>query len=209
MKTIQLTIIFSVVAIFFSCAQEQKTNTNAMTTNNLETAFFGGGCFWCTEAVFENTEGVKEVIPGYSGGKVKNPSYDQVCSGATGHAEVVKIKYDPQKVSYTDLLFIFFKTHNPTTLNRQGADIGTQYRSAIFYMSEEQKQLAGEMIKELEKKNIWEKPIVTEVSGYKNFYEAENYHQNFYQNNKSHPYCNFVISPKLEKFKKEFKEKVK
>ncbi len=209
MKTILLTILFPVITIFFSCAQEQKTNTKAMTTNNLETAIFGGGCFWCTEAVFQNTEGVKKVASGYSGGKVKNPSYDQVCSGTTGHAEVVKIEYNPQKVSYTDLLFIFFKTHNPTTLNRQGADIGTQYRSAIFYMNEEQKQLAEKMIRELEKKNIWEKPIVTEISAYSNFYEAEDYHQNFYRNNKAHPYCNFIISPKLEKFKKEFKEKAK
>ena len=174
MKTILLTILFPVTTIFFSCAQEQKTNTQTMTTNNLETTIFGGGCFWCTEAVFQNTEGVKGVTPGYSGGKVKNPSYDQVCSGTTGHAEVVKIEYNPQKVSFADLLLIFFKTHNPTTLNRQGADTGTQYRSAIFYMNEEQKQLANEMIKELDKKNIWEKPIVTEVSEYNNFYEFTN-----------------------------------
>lgn len=172
-------------------------------------ATFAGGCFWCTEAVFQHVEGVKEVVSGYTGGKVKDPSYREVCGGRTGHAEGVQITYDPDKISYEELLDIFFATHDPTTLNRQGADVGTQYRSAIFFHDEEQHHIVRQKIKDITKKEIFDKPIVTEIHEAGPFYTAEEQHQNYYESNKDQPYCNFVINPKLGKLRNTFKDKLK
>ena len=174
-----------------------------------ELATFGGGCFWCTEAIFERVNGVFTVESGYSGGHVRNPDYKQVTSGTTGHAEVVQISYDPAVVSYMELLEIFFKTHDPTTLNRQGADVGTQYRSIILFHSEEQRALASELILKLEEEAIWNDAIVTTVEPFEAFYNAEAYHQEYFENNPNQGYCRLVINPKVEKFEKVFKEKLK
>jgi peptide-methionine (S)-S-oxide reductase len=176
---------------------------------NLEQATFGGGCFWCTEAVFERVEGVHSVVSGYAGGTVKNPTYKEVCEGITGHAEVIQINYNPSVVSYDELLQIFFKTHDPTTLNRQGADAGTQYRSVIFYHNDEQKKKADYYKSELDKSDAWENPIVTEISPLTNYYPAEDYHQDYFKNNPNQGYCALVIGPKVEKFEKVFKDKLK
>jgi peptide-methionine (S)-S-oxide reductase len=170
-------------------------------------ATFGGGCFWCTEAVFQNVKGVIKSVSGYMGGAVKNPTYEQVCGGNTGHAEVIEVEYDPAVTSFNDLLLIFFKTHNPTTLNRQGNDVGTQYRSVIFFEDDEQKAEAEAMIKQLDDEGIFDGKIVTQVVPAEIFYKAEGYHQNYFNNNSNQPYCAFVIQPKLNKFIKEFKEK--
>ena len=180
-----------------------------MDTTGLQKATFGSGCFWCTEAVFEELNGVHSVVSGYAGGNVVNPSYEAVCSGKTGHAEVTQITYDPKVISFDELLEVFWKTHDPTTLNRQGNDIGTQYRSAIFYHDEEQKNLAEKYKAELDKSGAWDNPIVTEISPLKNYFPAEDYHQEYYANNPNQGYCAFVIAPKLEKFKKVFKDKLK
>ena len=169
-----------------------------------EIAIFGGGCFWCTEAIFQELQGVISVMPGYAGGTKPNPTYEEVCGGKTGHAEVTKIEYDPKKISYEDLLTVFFYTHDPTALNRQGADVGTQYRSAIFYANEQQKQQSTQFIQQLAADKAYDKPIVTEIRLLDKFYEAENYHQNYYQNNQNAPYCQLVIAPKLEKFRLKF-----
>lgn len=177
--------------------------------NNKEKATFGGGCFWCTEAIFERIEGVTSVMSGYSGGQIKNPTYREVSSGATGHAEVIQITYDPAKVSYYTLLEVFFKTHDPTTLNRQGADVGTQYRSIILYHTEEQKEKASEIIRELNDQDIWKNPIVTEIVPFESFYQAEDYHQNYYDNNSNQGYCRMVITPKIEKLEEIFEDKLK
>lgn len=176
---------------------------------NLETATFGNGCFWCSEAIFKGLKGVESVVSGYSGGTTVNPSYEEVCTGRTGHAEVIQITFNPEIISYNELLEVFWKTHDPTTLNRQGADVGTQYRSAIFYHNDRQKKMAEFYKSELEKSNIWDNPIVTEIVPFKNFYKAENYHQNYYANNTNQSYCNLVITPKLEKFRKVFHNKLK
>jgi peptide-methionine (S)-S-oxide reductase len=196
-----------------SCGQkpdQSQTKTMAVNTKQgLELATFGSGCFWCTEAIFLNVDGVEKVESGYSGGKVKNPTYKEVCSGLTGHAEVIQLTYDPKKVSYEELLEIFWKTHDPTTLNRQGADEGTQYRSVIYYHNDQQKKLAEFYKKKLEDAKAFDGPIVTEISPFSIFYKAEDYHQNYYNLNSSAPYCSFVIQPKLEKFRKVFKEKLK
>jgi peptide-methionine (S)-S-oxide reductase len=183
-------------------------NMNAQ-QENLKTATFGGGCFWCTEAIFERVKGVVNVVPGYSGGHVKNPSYREVCNGTTGHAEAIQLTYDESVISYAELLEIFFKTHDPTQLNRQGADAGTQYRSVIFYHSEEQKKIAGEIKNKLENEKIWNAPIVTSIEAFTNFYAAEEYHNNYYDNNTNQGYCQFVITPKIEKFEKVFKDYLK
>ncbi|HPE75508.1 MAG TPA: peptide-methionine (S)-S-oxide reductase MsrA [Draconibacterium sp.] len=175
----------------------------------LEKATLGGGCFWCTEAVYLQLNGVVDVKPGYSGGHVKNPTYNEVCTGNTGHAEVVQITFDPEIVSFSEILEVFFVTHDPTSLNRQGNDVGTQYRSAIFYHSEKQKQTALEIINELEKEKAYDKPIVTEVTAFDTFYVAEDYHINYFARNKNQPYCQYVVAPKVEKFKKVFKDKMK
>ena len=180
------------------------------TMNQLnDTATFGGGCYWCVEAVYQELNGVISVISGFSGGERENPSYEQVCSGATGHAEVVQIVYDPSKVSFDELLEVFWTVHDPTTLNRQGADVGTQYRSVIFYHTDEQKVLAEKYKKELDASGAYNKPVVTEISPFTKFYSAEKYHQDYFKNNANQPYCSMVIQPKVEKFRKVFKEKLK
>lgn len=171
-----------------------------------EIAVFGGGCFWCTEAVFEELEGVISVTSGYAGGKIRNPSYENVSDGETGHAEVIRIEYDSQKISYNDLLTVFFYTHDPTTLNQQGTDIGEQYRSMIFYTDKNQKNQAEKFIQELTSSAAYKNPIVTEIKPLENFYKAEDYHQNFYKNNPEKPYCQVVIAPKVEKLRQRFKE---
>lgn len=178
-------------------------------TENLDTATLAGGCFWCIEAIFQQVDGVVTAKSGYMGGGIANPTYREVCSGLTGHAEVVQIIYDPQKVSFAKLLEVFFTVHNPTSLNRQGADIGTQYRSAIFYHSEEQKSVAETVIAKLNISGMWSDPIVTEVTAAQPFYVAEDYHQNYFNDNKRQPYCQVVILPKMEKFQKVFKEIMK
>lgn len=175
----------------------------------MEQAIFGGGCFWCTEAVFQDLKGVIKVSSGYMGGHHTNPSYEDICTGRTGHAEIIKIDYDPEIISFEELLFIFFKTHDPTTLNRQGNDTGTQYRSVIFYSNQEQKAAAVKMIDQLEKDLVYHNPIVTEISPVSEFYEAEDYHQNYYNDNPHKSYCVYVIQPKLQKFMKEFGDKLK
>jgi peptide-methionine (S)-S-oxide reductase len=178
--------------------------------DKVETATFGTGCFWCTEAIFEQLEGVVKVTSGYMGGKVKNPTYKQVCTGETGHAECVQVVYEPTKISYDELLKVFFEVHDPTSLNRQGADVGTQYRSAVFYHSPDQKEKAEYYKREINKSGAYDKQIVTEVTPASEFYVAEDYHQEYYQNNKNtNPYCSIVIRPKLEKFQKVFAGKLK
>ena len=175
----------------------------------LQKATLGGGCFWCTEAVYLELKGVVDVKPGYSGGHVNNPTYKEVCSETTGHAEVVQITFDPEIVSFTQILEVFFMTHDPTTLNRQGNDVGTQYRSAVFYHSEKQKEVANNVIQLFEKEKVYNKPIVTEVTQFDKFYIAEDYHINYYARNKSQGYCQFIIAPKLDKFRKIFKDDLK
>lgn len=174
-----------------------------------ETITLGSGCFWCTEAVFQNLKGIVSSISGYSGGSIPNPTYEDVCSGTTNYAEVIQVIYNPEIISLTEILEVFWKTHDPTTLNRQGNDIGTQYRSVIFYHNEKQKQIAEELKEKLDNAKIYKKPIITEITKFANFYPAENYHQNYYKQNKNKPYCSFVITPKIEKFKKIFKDKLK
>lgn len=178
-------------------------------TENAQLATFGGGCFWCVEAVFQRLDGVEAVQSGYSGGTVKDPTYAQVCTGKTGHAEVCQVRFDPKKVSFEELLEVFFKTHDPTTKNRQGNDIGTQYRSVVFYHDDKQKQQAEHYIKKLNASGAFDRPIVTEVSPIGNFYPAEKYHQDYFNLNPNQGYCRFVIQPKVEKLKKNFKEKLK
>jgi peptide-methionine (S)-S-oxide reductase len=167
-------------------------------------AVFGGGCFWCTEAVFDELRGVKSVVSGYAGGSTKNPTYEKVCGGGTGHAEVIKIDFDPTEIAFKDLLTVFFATHDPTTLNRQGNDVGTQYRSAIFYANEEQKREAEAFIKELNDSRVFGNPVVTTLEPLGEFYEAEDYHQKYYANNPYQPYCQYMIPPKLNKLHKQF-----
>jgi peptide-methionine (S)-S-oxide reductase len=180
-----------------------------MYKTNLETAYFGGGCFWCTEAVFDRVKGVHSVVPGYSGGKSQHPSYYQVSEGDTGHAEIIRIEFDPSIITYDQLLDIFFHTHNPTTLNQQGADTGTQYRSIILFASEAQQDAAEKMKFQLNKNNEFGKPIVTEIKPLESFYEAEDYHHDYYKKNENAPYCQFVISPKVAAFQKRYHELLK
>lgn len=177
--------------------------------NNYAAATFGSGCFWCTEAVFIRLKGVKEVISGYSGGSVPAPSYEAVCTGLTGHAEVCNIIFDPSEISFDELLKVFWRTHDPTTLNRQGNDVGAQYRSVIFYRNNEQKEKAEQYKEKLNNSGAWKDPIVTEISPLKKFYEAEEYHKNYFEKNPGQGYCAFIIAPKLEKFEKVFKEMLK
>jgi peptide-methionine (S)-S-oxide reductase len=174
----------------------------------METATFGSGCFWCTEAVFQRLKGVESVVSGYSGGFVENPSYEEVCTGTTGHAEATQIKYDPAQISYEELLEVFWKTHDPTTLNQQGNDFGPQYRSAIFYHNDEQRRLAEEYKKKLDAAHIWDKPIVTEIAPFTNFYPAENYHQDYFNRNPNQPYCAYIIRPKVKKLEDVFRDKL-
>ncbi len=199
---------------FTSCA-ENKTQITNMSDERIspgttaDTATFGTGCFWCTEAIFQRLNGVVKVISGYSGGTVASPTYEEVCTGSTGHAEACQIIYDPSKISFDDLLQVFWKTHDPTTLNRQGNDVGTQYRSVIFYHNAEQKERAEHYKTELDKSGAWDKPVVTSIEPYTNFYSAENYHQDYYNTNPNQMYCRYVIQPKVEKFEKVFKDKLK
>lgn len=181
--------------------------TNQSPNGNREVTTLGGGCFWCLEAVYDEVQGVEKVVSGYAGGHVANPSYEEVCAGTTGHAEVVQLTYDPGAISFREILEIFFTIHNPTTLNRQGADVGTQYRSAIFYHDEEQKEVAEDVIEEVQQ--AWDDPIVTEVTPFETFYPAEAYHQDYYKNHPNQGYCQVVIRPKLAKFRKTFSEKRK
>jgi peptide-methionine (S)-S-oxide reductase len=177
--------------------------------SNFDTITLGGGCYWCVEAVYENLSGVKSAISGFSGGKTINPSYEEVCSGKTGFVEVVQITYDKNVTSLDEIFKVFFTVHDPTTLNRQGADVGTQYRSVIFYKNEEQKKAAQSIINALNKAKVYDSPIVTAIEPFTKFYKAEDYHQNYYENNKNQPYCKMVIQPKIEKFEKVFKDKLK
>lgn len=174
-----------------------------------EAATLGGGCFWCLEAVFELLEGVERVESGYAGGSEPNPTYQEVCAGTTGHAEVVQVTFDPRMIDYGDILEVFFATHDPTTLNRQGPDVGTQYRSAIFYHSEDQKETAQSLIAELEQSGIFPGPIVTEVTELDEFHPAEQYHQEYFRNNPNQPYCTFLIDPKVAKFRRKFADRLK
>ncbi len=187
---------------------EQKTSQSPV-NKRLELATFGGGCFWCIEAVYQKIAGVISVVSGYSGGDIVNPAYREICTGRTGHAEVIQVEYDPEIVKYEDLLTIFWHIHDPTTLNQQGADKGTQYRSVIFYHNDVQKEVALASLKEADASDLWEQPIVTEVSPLINFFKAEQEHQNYYQDHKYQPYCVFVIRPKMEKLKKLFKPQLK
>jgi peptide-methionine (S)-S-oxide reductase len=180
-----------------------------METKILETATLGAGCFWCVEAVFDDLKGVTDVVSGYSGGHTENPTYREVCSETTGHAEVAQIEFDPEELSFADLLRVFFAVHDPTTLNRQGNDIGSSYRSAIFYHSDAQRQTAEEIIKEVNEAGIYDKPIVTEVTPFDKFYPAEDYHQEYFANNPAQPYCAAVVAPKVAKFRKQFLSRLK
>lgn len=180
-----------------------------MTTTTTEIATLANGCFWCSEAVFSRLKGVKSVVPGYSGGKIEEPSYDDVCTGRTGHAEAAQIEFDPTVISFEKLLDVFWHTHDPTTLNRQGADVGTQYRSAIFYHDDRQREIAENSKRELEEEGIYNDPIVTEITPFKNFYTAEDYHKKYYENHQDAQYCRFVIEPKIRKLLKQYEKDVK
>ncbi len=177
-------------------------------SESLETATLGAGCFWCVEAIFQNLKGVHHVVSGYSGGTVEHPTYQQVCTGTTGHVEVVQIRFDPKIIAFQDLLDVFWHTHDPTTANRQGADIGTQYRSIIFYSTEEHQAIAERSKKETDASGLWASPILTEIIPFSNLYPAEEYHQNYYRSNLDQSYCQIVINPKLRKFKNEFADKL-
>jgi peptide-methionine (S)-S-oxide reductase len=177
-------------------------------SESLETATLAGGCFWCTEAVFSQLRGVSTVLPGYSGGSVADPSYEQVCTGRTGHAEAVQVVFDPSEISFHDLLMVFFSTHDPTSLNRQGHDVGTQYRSAVFYHSPEQLRIAQEVVKEIVAKRLWRGSIVTEMAPFRVFYPAEEYHRDYFRRNPNQAYCQMIIEPKVAKFRKEFVQRL-
>jgi len=197
----------SILIILLTVLGEQSTAQSKSAT--MEIATIGGGCFWCTEAIYKELKGVVSVTSGYSGGEIVNPSYREVCTGRTGHAEVIEIEFDPAVISFSELLEVFFASHDPTTLNRQGGDVGTQYRSVIFYHSQKQKETAESIIDKLNEENVYEKPVVTEVTAWKNFFAAEDYHQDYFENNPSQSYCQIVIVPKMEKFRKIFSERLK
>ncbi len=204
MKSIKIFLSLVILTLAVQVNAQKKQNMS----KELATATFGNGCFWCTEAIFQQLKGVESVYPGYTGGHVKNPSYREVCTGSTGHAEAIEIKYDPAVISYRELLDIFFYTHDPTTLNRQGNDIGTQYRSAIFYHSEAQKEAAEKSKREVAPK-LWEDPIVTEITEASEYYVAEDYHQNYFNENPNAGYCRVIINPKVKKARKEFSHLLK
>jgi peptide-methionine (S)-S-oxide reductase len=207
-------ILLSIFTLFACSRKDSPIKSGfmadaAFSSKQMDTAIFGNGCFWCTEAVFQQLEGVEKVVSGYSGGHVDNPTYEQVCEKNTGHAEVLKIVYDKSKISFDELLEIFWQTHDPTTLNRQGNDVGPQYRSVVFYQNEEQKEKAEKYKAALDKSGAFDKPIVTAIEKYINFYPAEDYHQNYYKRNSGQPYCYYVIRPKMEKLQKVFGSKLK
>lgn len=208
----QLIVCLFLALTSCSAFTEKEKNIDITKTNkdvNMEKATFGAGCFWCVEAIFTELKGVVSVEPGYAGGAIENPTYKAVCSGTTGHAEVAQITYDPSLITFDKLLSVFWKTHDPTTLNKQGADEGTQYRSVIFFHTEDQKVLAKKYKQELSESGAWANPIVTEISELMKFYIAENYHRDYYANNKDNQYCRYVIQPKVEKFRKVFVEELK
>lgn len=205
MKKIFLMCILTTFSLF----AQKNTTDKKVKQSNLETITIAGGCYWCVEAIYENLDGVKSVVSGYAGGKMPNPTYEEVSTGKTGYAEVVQITYDKNVTNLDEIFNVFFTVHDPTTLNRQGADVGTQYRSAIFYKNEEQKKAAQSIINALKKGKIYDSPIVTTLEPLTQFYKAENYQQNYYANNKSQPYCKLVIQPKIEKFEKLFKDRLK
>jgi peptide-methionine (S)-S-oxide reductase len=198
-----------IIVPFFALAQQQPAASgndgeHSTQSDNLEQATFGAGCFWCVEAVFEQLKGVHKVEAGYAGGHVENPTYKEVTTGNTGHAEVAHLTYDPSVISYDELLTVFWHTHNPTTKNRQGADVGPQYRSVIFYHNEDQRKAAEKSLKQTDQSDLWDDPIVTEIEQISKYHKAENYHQNYYENNKNKPYCSIVIAPKLKKLREQF-----
>lgn len=210
MKILKINLIISLLLSISGCAQQSEKPIKTMDTKIItDTATFGAGCFWCVEAIFQNLEGVVSVTSGYCGGTIKNPSYREVCTGNTGHAEVCNIIYNPQILKFDELLEVFWKVHDPTTPNRQGADFGTQYRSVIFYHNENQKKLSVEYKNKLDAVGAFDNPIVTEISPFDIFYKAEDYHQNYYNENSTQSYCRIVIKPKFEKFEKVFKDKLK
>jgi len=213
MKVILAGLMFFAIACNSQNKVSNKTSmtqtNNQITPEGLEKATFGAGCFWCVEAVFQRLKGVSKVESGYTGGHVKNPTYRAVCTGSTGHAEVAQITFDPKVISFAELLDVFWRTHDPTTLNRQGNDVGTQYRSAIFYHSDEQRKLAEKSKKAADEAKIWPNKIVTEITELGVYYPAEDYHQNYYNNNRKQGYCVYVIDPKVEKLKKGFSDKLK
>jgi peptide-methionine (S)-S-oxide reductase len=214
MRTLTLSWTILAAALCAACGEHPKEVTSLMAAQEKEkpkseTATLGAGCFWCVEAVFQEVKGVTAVESGYTGGKSENPTYKEVCSGTSGHAEVCQIKFDPSVITFKDVLEVFFKTHDPTTLNRQGNDKGTQYRSVIYYHSKEQKELAEKIKKELDASGAWKDPIVTEISPLGKYTKAEEYHQNYFKTNPGQGYCAYVIAPKMEKFRKVFKEKLK
>lgn len=213
----KFTFLFALTSILLMSCSEPQAETNKLTkptlkksmNNNVDTATFGGGCYWCVEAIYQQLNGVTSVVSGFSGGQRDNPTYEQVCSGASGHAEVIQIVYDPSIISFDELLEVFWTVHDPTTLNRQGADVGTQYRSVIFYHSEEQKRTAELYKKKLNEEGAFPNPVVTEISAFTKFFKGPDYHQNYYKENSNQPYCSIVIKPKLDKFEKVFKNKIK
>jgi peptide-methionine (S)-S-oxide reductase len=204
-------IYLFIISAWMGCSNNPGNTINNMETNqnNFEYATLGGGCFWCIEAIYSEVRGIHTATSGYSGGHIKNPTYREVTSGRTGHAEVVQLAYDPSVISYRQILEVFFHLHDPTTLNRQGADVGTQYRSVIFYHNEYQEKIAREVLKEIDESDLWNDPLVTEISPLGDFYVAEQYHQDYYKNNPNQPYCTFVISPKIAKLRSLFKDKLK
>lgn len=217
LKNIYLLTLVIVLSAVFIFAESGRSKNDLYKLNysskgdvvKLDSAILGGGCFWCIEAILNELKGVEKVESGYSGGNVKNPTYEEVCSGKTGHAEVVKITFDPEIISYGKILEIFFHIHDPTTLNRQGNDVGTQYRSAIFYNSDDQKKTAEEVVINISDSGLWDNPIVTEVTELDVYYPAEEYHQDYYNNNKEKSYCSIVIAPKIAKFYEEYKDLIK
>ena len=215
-SVLTMTYLISLIFLFSNCSFTSKTEPkitnkqiiNKQMSEKTDTAIFGAGCFWCVEAIFQRLKGVESIESGYTGGTVENPTYKQVCTGETGHAEVAKIIFNPDVISFNELLEVFWTTHDPTTLNQQGADIGTQYRSAVFYLNDEQKMQAEKSKSEIATQ-IWDGSIVTEITPLKKYYKAVDYHQNYFNQNSAQSYCRFVINPKLEKFRKKFKDKIK
>jgi peptide-methionine (S)-S-oxide reductase len=210
---LMLSLVLGITTCIISCAQQESSTTKLIANTNMntttDTATLGAGCFWCVEAVFQQLDGVLKVYSGYTGGHVPNPTYEQVCEKKTGHVEVCQVVFDPAKITFEEILEVFWKTHDPTTPDQQGADVGPQYRSAVFYNNDDQKKSAEEIKTALQQSGAWSKPIVTTIEPLKEFYMAENYHQDYYQANPNQMYCRYVIKPKMEKFEKVFKEKLK